>query len=152
MSSQVQVILREEVHKLGAAGDVVNVKAGYARNFLVPRGKASLATASQIAEVEHHKRVIGERQAKELKDLNAFAQKIHSIVLETTAQAGEEDKLFGSVTSQNIADLLAEKGIEIDRRKIELSEPIKSLGEHKIDIKLHREVVASVKLVVSAAE
>jgi large subunit ribosomal protein L9 len=152
VSSQVQVILREDVYRLGRAGEVVKVRSGYARNFLVPEGKATLATASQLSEVAHHKRVIADKQAKELKDLNALAQKIHSLVLETTAQAGEEDKLFGSVTSQNIAALLAEKGIEIDRRKIELAEPVKTLGEHKISIKLHRDVIATVKLVVSAAE
>jgi large subunit ribosomal protein L9 len=152
MSTQIQIILREDVRKLGAAGDVVKVKAGYARNFLVPKGQATLATASQLAEVEHHKRVISEKRAKEMKDLNAFAHKIHSLVLETTAQAGEEGKLFGSVTSQNIADLLAEKGVTVDRRKIELSEPIRSLGEHQVRVKLHSEVFATVKIVVSAAE
>jgi large subunit ribosomal protein L9 len=152
MSNQVKVVLREDVPKLGEAGDVVSVKAGYARNFLVPNDKATLATAAKVAEVEHHKRVINEKLAKELKDLGAVKQKIQSQVLEATAQAGEEGRLFGSVTSQNIADLLAGKGLQIDRRKIALDEPIKTLGEHKIDIKLHRDVVATVKLVVSAEE
>jgi large subunit ribosomal protein L9 len=152
MSNQIKVVLREPVQKLGAAGDVVSVKSGYARNFLIPNNKATLATAAKVAEVEHHKRVIQDQLAKELKDLSALKHKIQSIALEASAQAGEEGRLFGSVTSQNVADLLAEKGVEIDRRKISMDESIKTLGEHKIDIKLHSDVVATVKLVVSAEE
>jgi large subunit ribosomal protein L9 len=152
MNTQVQVILREEVAKLGQAGDVVGVRPGYARNYLVPKGMATLATASKLAQVEHNRRVIAEKLAKELKDLNAVKHKIQSLVLEASAQAGEEGRLFGSITSQNIADLLAEKGIDIDRRKIALDDSIKELGEHKVEIKLQRELSATVKLVVSAAE
>jgi large subunit ribosomal protein L9 len=151
MNRQVQVILREDVSRLGQAGDVVAVRPGYARNYLLPMGMATLATASKLAEVEHQRRVITAKVTKELKDLNAVKHKIQSLVLEASAQAGEEGRLFGSITSQNIADLLAEKGIEIDRRKIALDDSIKQLGEHEVQVKLHRDLSATVKLVVTAA-
>lgn len=148
----VKVILTEEVPKLGAAGDLVSVKPGYARNFLVPRGLASFATESSIKEVEHHKRVIAEKVAKQLKDLRAVAHKLKAMNLETKRRAGEDGKLFGSVTSANIAELIEAQGLSIDRRKIQLSEPIKETGEFTVDIKLHSEVESSVKLVVGLEE
>jgi large subunit ribosomal protein L9 len=150
--AQVKVILREDVPKLGDAGDLVSVKPGHARNFLLPQGKALLATAAKVAELEHHKRQIAEKVAKEMKDLSAARDRLEQIVLEVGAKAGEEGKLFGSVTAAQIAELLGEKGVEIDRRKIELADPIKELGEHKVPIKLHREVVANIVLKVTAAE
>ena len=150
--ASVQLILQEQVEKLGAAGDLVNVKPGYARNFLIPQGKAMLATKSRVNELEHHKRVIADKQAKELKDVNAVAHKLKSMVIEASRRAGEDGKLFGSVTTQNVADLISEKGIEVDRRKIQLPEAIKEVGEHEIAIKLHAEVVATVKLVISVEE
>jgi large subunit ribosomal protein L9 len=150
--SQVKLILREEIPNLGDAGDVVSVKPGYARNYLLPLGKAMPATAANVNQLAHHKRVIAEKLAKEMKDLKAARDRIQAHVLEVKAQAGEAGKLFGSVTAQNVADLLAAKGIEIDRRKIELSEPIKELGEHSVSIKLRGEIVAVVKVVVTAAE
>lgn len=148
----VQVILREDVHALGQAGDIVRVKPGYARNFLVPQGKATPATAERVHQVEHQQRVISEKRAKELMDLEAVKAKLDATKLEISAQAGEEGKLFGSVTSQNLADLLAEKGLEVDRRKIVLQEPIKRVGEHKIAIRLRSDVVAEFKVTVKAAE
>ena len=148
----VQIILRDDVGRLGNAGDVVKVKPGYARNYLIPQGKAIVATESQVKELEHQKRVISDHRAKELKDHEAIAHKVQSIKLEVERRAGEDGKLFGSVTSQNIADMLAEKGLEVDRRKIQLSEPIKEMGEHEIEIRLHREVSAKIKLTVSAEE
>ena len=148
----VQVILREDVHALGQAGDIVRVKPGYARNFLVPQGKATPATAERVHQVEHQQRVISEKRAKELTDLEAVKAKLDATKLEIEAQAGEEGKLFGSVTSQNLADLLAEKGLEVDRRKIVLQEPIKRVGEHKIAIRLRSDVVAEFKVTVKAAE
>ena len=150
--AQVKIILREDVNKLGNAGDVVSVKPGYARNYLLPTGKASIATEARVQELEHQKRVIAEKVAKELKDLNAAKDRLEQLALEVEAQVGEEGKLFGSVTAANVAELLAEKGFEIDRRKIELGEPIKEAGQHQVPIKLHREVVANVKLEVRAAE
>ncbi|MDP6977077.1 MAG: 50S ribosomal protein L9 [Myxococcota bacterium] len=148
----VKVILREEVPKLGTAGDLVSVKPGYARNFLVPRGMATIATESGIKELEHHQRVIAEKLAKELKDLRATSHKLKAMTLEARRRAGEDGKLFGSVTSQNIAELIEEQGVKIDRRKIQLADAIKEIGEHTIAIKLHSEIESSVKLVVSAEE
>ena len=149
---QVQVILREDVHALGDAGDIVSVKPGYARNFLVPEGKALLATAERVNEVEHQKRVISEKNAKELKDLESVKAKLQGIMLEFEAQAGDEGKLFGSVTALNLAERLADKGLEVDRRKIVLDEPIKTLGEHSVAIRLRSDVVAEFKVTVKRAE
>lgn len=150
--SQVKVILREDAGRLGNAGDLVSVKPGFARNFLVPQGKATLATESNIRELEHNQRVISERLAKELKDLRATSHKLKSMVVEVEKRAGEDGKLFGSVTTANIADLIAAKGVKLDRRKIQLPDSIKEVGEHTIAIKLHSEIEASVKLIVSLEE
>ena len=149
--AQIKLILREEVEKLGRPGDLVAVKPGYARNYLLPKGKASLATAARIKELEHHRRVIADEQAKTLADLESLKRKIESITLEVEAQAGGEGKLFGSVTMQNVADMLAQKGVEIDRRKLQADDVIKSLGEHEVSVRLHPELVAKVKLVVTAS-
>lgn len=147
----VKVILREDIARLGDAGDLVNVKPGYARNFLIPQGKAIFATAAKVKELEHHRRIIAENMAKHLKDLTAAKDRLEQLRLEVEAQAGEEGKLFGSVTTLQIAELVAAKGIEIDRRKIDLKEPIKELGDHEVPVKLHREVIATLKLKVTAA-
>ncbi len=149
--AQIKLILREDVEKLGHAGDLVAVKPGYARNYLLPKGKASLATAARVKELEHHRRVIAEQQAKALADLEGVKQKIESLTLEVEAKAGEEGKLFGSVTMQNVADLLAGKGVEIDRRKLQADHAIKRVGEHEVSLRLHRELVARVKVVVTAS-
>ena len=148
--SHVKLILKESVHALGEAGDLVSVKPGYARNYLIPKGKAILATESRVKEMEHHKRVVSEKVAREMKDLHALKDHLEALALEVSARAGGEGKLFGSVTSARIGELLAEKGYEIDRRRIELGDPIKEVGEHTVPIKLHREVVASVKVSVHA--
>lgn len=148
----VQVILSEDVHALGNAGEVVSVKPGFARNYLVPQGKALLATAERVHEVEHQQRVISEKRAKELSDLESVKAKLDSTELEIEAQAGDEGKLFGSVTAQNLAELLAEKGLDVDRRKIVLQEPIKSVGEHTVAIRLRSDVVAEFKVTVKASE
>jgi len=147
----VQVILSEDVHALGDAGEIVSVKPGYARNYLIPKGMAMLATAERVNEVEHKKRVISEKLAKELSDLNAVKSKLNGMKLEVTAQAGEEGKLFGSVTAANLAELIAENGLEVDRRKIQLSEPIKSVGEHTVNVRLRSDVMADFKVTVVAA-
>lgn len=150
--SQVKLILRDDVANLGEAGDLVTAKPGYAHNYLIPQGKADFASESKVRQLEHQRRVIEARQAKDLKDLQAVDHRIRSTPLEVSAKAGEEGKLFGSITSSQIAELLAAKGVEIDRRKIVLPEPIKSLGEHTVAIRLRREVVSEVKLVVRAEE
>ena len=150
--SLVKLILREEIRRLGSAGDVVSVKPGYARNYLLPQGKAVLATRGRVKEGEHQQRVITEKLAKEMKDLEALKVQLEALVLEFAAQAGEEGKLFGSVTAQQVADQLAEKGQSIDRRKISLDEPIRSVGEHVVAVRLRSDVIAELKVVVSAEE
>ena len=149
---QVKLILREDVPKLGHAGEVVSVKPGYARNFLLPQGKAALASEAKVQELEHHRRLIAEKVTRELKDLNAVRDRLEQLQLEVEAKAGEEGRLFGSVTPIQIAELIGEKGVEIDRRKIDLAEPIKEVGDHSVPIRLHREIIAKVKLKVTAAE
>jgi large subunit ribosomal protein L9 len=148
----VRLILREDVVALGDAGEVVDVKPGYARNYLLPQGKAILATAARVNELEHHKRVIAEQLARQLKELKAVKQKLEGIELEFRAQAGEEGRLFGSITAQQLVEQLAEKGMEVDRRKVVLAEPIKSIGEHTVSIRLQNDLVAAVKVRVEAAE
>ncbi len=147
---QVKVILREAVPSLGEAGDLVGVKVGYARNYLLPQGKALLATESKVRQLEHHKRVVSEKAARDLKDLQALRDQLESLALEVTARVGEEGKLFGSVTSANIAEMLAEKGFKIDRRKIDLSETLKKAGDHVVPIRLGGDFVANVPLKISA--
>ncbi len=147
--SLVRLILREDVPKLGDAGDAVSVKPGYARNFLIPQGKAVLATESKLKQFELQRTVIAEKIAKEQKDLEAAAARLEGLTVEVSAQAGEEGKLFGSVTAQQIAELLEEKGFVIDRRKIDLAEPIKMVGEHSVSVKFRGDVSASVKVIVS---
>ena len=147
---QIQIILREEVHRLGDAGEMVSVKPGYARNFLLPQGKAVLATRDRVKEIEHQKRVIDEKMSRDLKDLEAMKSRIESISLEFSAQAGEEGKLFGSVTAQQLADRLAEQGVEIDRRKISLADPIRTLGEDTVTVRLRGELAAELKVKVKA--
>jgi large subunit ribosomal protein L9 len=149
--AQVKVILREDIPRLGDAGEVVSVRPGFARNFLLPQGKAILATESTVKALDHHQRVIAERLSREKKTLEGEKARIEAIQLEVAVQVGEEGKLFGSVTAAQIAELLAAQGVSVDRRKIELGEPIKEVGEHRVPLRLHREVVAQVRLNVRAA-
>ena len=147
--SAIQVILREDVAQLSSAGDLVSVKPSYARSFLVPGGMVILATHANVKALEHNKRVISEKLAKDLKDLRATSHKLKSMVIEVKRRAGEDGKLFGSVTTANIAELIAQKGIKLDRRKIELPDSIKEVGEHSIRIKLHSDIDTAVKLIVT---
>jgi large subunit ribosomal protein L9 len=144
----VKLILRESVPSLGEAGDLVDVKVGFARNYLLPKQKAILATEARVREIEHHKRVVMEKVVKEMKNLEAVRDRLQATPLEVAARVGEEGKLFGSVTAAQIAELLAEKGFDIERRKIALDEPIKEAGEHRVSIRLHRDVIAEVALTV----
>jgi large subunit ribosomal protein L9 len=150
--SQIKVILRQDVTSLGDAGEVVSVKPGYAFNFLLPQGKAILASEEKLNALEHHKRVVGEHVARERKLLDAQRDRLQQVVLEIPVKAGEEGRLFGSVTAIQLAELLAARGHEVDRRKILLDEPIKEIGEHEVGIRLHRDVVAKLKVKVIAAE
>ncbi|HEU4431104.1 MAG TPA: 50S ribosomal protein L9 [Myxococcota bacterium] len=146
-----KIILREDVHGLGNAGTVVSVRPGYARNFLLPEGKAVLATEAGVKELDHHQRVIAEKVAREMKTHQAVKSRLEGLKLSVAAQVGEEGKLFGSVTAREIAELIAAQGVEIDRRTIQLVEPIKEAGTHTIAVRLHREVTAQVKVEVTAA-
>jgi large subunit ribosomal protein L9 len=131
---------------------VVKVRPGFARNFLLPQGKAILATEASVNALEHHQRVIAEKMTREKKTLEAEKARIEAITLEISVNVGEEGKLFGSVTAAQIAELLGAKGVSIDRRKIELAEPIREAGEHRVPLRLHRDVIAQLRLTVKAAE
>ena len=146
------IILRENVDGLGTIGDVVSVKVGYARNYLVPQGLASIADERNVKELEHQKRQLARKLEKVTKDAEAVKARIEKVTCEFTQRASEEGKLFGSVTSMDIEAKLNAAGIEIDRKKIQLSEPVKSLGEHTISVKLDAGVVAELKVVVNKEE
>jgi large subunit ribosomal protein L9 len=150
--ANVKVILRESIPSLGEAGAVVTVKPGHAHNYLIPQGKASLATEGNVREIEHQKRVVTERVARELKALGVEKSRLESLRLEVKANVGEEGKLFGSVTAAQIADLIEAQGVQLDRRKIQLEEPIKEIGEHTVPVRLHKDVVANLKVRVAAAD
>lgn len=147
-----EVILRERIEKLGDRGDVVKVKAGYARNFLLPSRKAVLASPYNVRQVEQEKAAAVRREAIEQNEAELLAQQVSQVMLQFTRKVGEHEVLYGSVTALEIADALAERGFEIDRRKIELEESIKSLGQHDVAIKLHREVTAVFKVEVLKEE
>jgi len=147
-----EVILREEIEKLGQRGQVVNVAAGYARNYLLPRKLAVPATEANKKIVEQERQAALRREAKEAAQAKELAALLANVTLTSVQKAGEQDVLFGSVTSKDLAEMLEKQGYTIDRRKIDLEHPIKTLGEHKVNIKLHREVVATVTLVVNREE
>jgi large subunit ribosomal protein L9 len=148
----VEVILKEEVPKLGSIGDVVKVKPGYARNYLLPRGLAVVADPRNLGLVEHQKRVAGEKRERELRQAQTLAGKLRGAMVTITARAGEEGKLFGSVTNIDIERALEAQGFSIDRRRIRLDEPIKSLGEYAVPVHLPLGVEASVAVKVVAGE
>ncbi|MGK0361193.1 MAG: large subunit ribosomal protein L9 [Bradymonadia bacterium] len=146
-----QIILREEIAHLGDVGDVVNVKSGYARNFLLPRGLAVLANERQVKRVEHEKRLISKKIERMRGDAEERKKSLNKIVLVVRKAAGESGKLFGSVTTMEIDALLKEQGYEINRRKLVMPEStIKTVGEHAVGIKLHRDVTATITVIVQA--
>ena len=145
------IILTETVEGLGKIGDQLTVKPGYARNFLVPQGFAVVANLRNIKELEHNKRQLAYKMQKQTQDAELLKNKIEKVSFIFALRAGEEGKLFGSVTSQDLAAKLTEQGIEIDRKKIVLDEQIKTLGEHAVSIKLTAGIVATVNVVVNAA-
>jgi large subunit ribosomal protein L9 len=145
----VEVILRADVDKLGRRGDVVKVAEGYGRNFLLPRGLALAVTEANKAMIAKERKALEARLAKEKVEFQALADRIGSLRFVAPRKVGENDVLYGSVTSGDIAEFLKAKGIEIDKRKVQLDEPIKHLGDHEVKIKLHPEVVATLKLMVS---
>ena len=143
-----QIILQEDVEKLGTRGEVVEVKEGYARNFLLPRKLALEASAGNMKRLEKMRAVFAKKEAVEKGDAQKLAELLASVSLELTRKAGETDQLFGSVTSADISEALATQGFTVEKRKIALAEPIKLIGEYEVPLKLHREVGATVKLTV----
>ncbi|HXO87285.1 MAG TPA: 50S ribosomal protein L9 [Candidatus Acidoferrales bacterium] len=143
-----QIILQEDVEKLGSRGQVVEVKEGYARNFLLPRKLALEASAGNMKRLEKMRAVFAKKEAVEKGDAQKLAELLAGVSLELTRKAGETDQLFGSVTSADLSEALAAQGFTVDKRKIALAEPIKVIGEYEVPLKLHREVSATVKLTV----
>jgi large subunit ribosomal protein L9 len=147
-----QVILRKEFETLGKAGEVVTVKPGYARNYLIPRGIAYSVTRANLARLEHEKQVAQVRDVKDRRRAGDLQAKLQGVRLIAAVQVGEEDRMFGSVTSAHVAELLKARGLEVDHRKIYLAEPIRRLGEFEVPIKLHRDVTVTIMLDVVKAE
>jgi large subunit ribosomal protein L9 len=141
-----KVILTEDVAHLGSAGDMLKVKDGFARNYLIPKAMAVIATTENVKQLEHQKRQIQAKLNKIKKDSESLAQRIENISCTIARAAGEEDKLFGSVTTADIYAGLKNEGIEVDKKKILLDEPIKSLGIFSVPIKIHSEVTANLKV------
>ena len=145
-----EVILREHVDNLGRRGDLVKVADGYARNYLLPRKLALLATDGNKKVIEREKVKFDIKEAEEQKVAQAVADRLATVEIEIARKVGETDALFGSVTNADVADALAAKGFDIDRRKIQLHEPIKKIGEVEVPVKLHRDVVVKLKVKVVA--
>ncbi len=144
-----KVILQENVEGLGYLGDVLTVADGYARNFLLPRKKAVVAEERQVKLLQHLKRQIDQKAKKELEALGDIGKQMSNISLNFEVQTGKDDKLFGSVTSKDIAEQLAAQGMTVDRRKIQLPQPLKELGTFPVPIKLHRDVVTKINVTLA---
>jgi large subunit ribosomal protein L9 len=147
-----QIILQEDVEKLGTRGQVVEVAEGYARNFLLPRKLGLEASAGNMKRLEKMRAVFAKKEATEKEAAQKLAELLVGVSLELTRRAGENDQLFGSVTSADVSDALAAQGYNVEKRKIALADPIKVVGEYEIPVKLHREVTAAVKLAVKKEE
>jgi large subunit ribosomal protein L9 len=147
-----KLLLKEDVDGLGFCGDEVEVKDGYGRNFLIPKGKALLATPNNLKAFNHQKRVVQGKVTKVIAAAQAVADEIGKVTCLVKKKVGDTGKMFGSVTAQEVADLLKGQGVEVDRRKIQIAEPIKKAGEYKIPVKLHSEVTAEIKLVVEGEQ
>jgi large subunit ribosomal protein L9 len=148
----VEVILREHIEHLGRRGDIVKVAAGYARNYLLPRKLALTVTEANKKQIERERKVADSREAEERQLAEALATRLSQIELVIARRVGETEALYGSVTSADIAEALAAKGLEIERRRIQLDEPIKQLGETTVPVKLHRDVTGQVKVSVVKEE
>jgi large subunit ribosomal protein L9 len=147
-----QIILQEDVEKLGTRGQLVEVAEGYARNFLLPRKLALEANAGNMKRLEKMRAAFAKKEAVERGDAETLAGLLAGVALEVRRKSGENDQLFGSVTSADISEALAAQGYTVDKRKITLAEPIKLVGDYEIPVKLHREVTATVKLAVKKEE
>ena len=145
-----QLILTTDIPALGQAGEVVDVKPGYGANYLLPRGKAVLATANNQRQLHHKRRQIEAQLARERADAEGLASRLEGLSVTLMRLVGEGDKIFGSVTNRDIAEALAAEGVEVDSRQILLETPLKALGVYEVDIKLHRDVKVQVKVWVVA--
>ena len=144
-----KVLLREDVDDLGARGEIVRVRAGYARNYLLPRNLAVEASAGNVKGIENERAALLKKEAKERASADAQSQQMSTLDLEFRRKAGEQGALYGSVTSMDIADALRERGYEIDRYRIHLREPLKRVGEYTVPVRLHREVTIELKIRVA---
>jgi large subunit ribosomal protein L9 len=144
-----KVILTKDMDNLGKAGALVEVKTGYGRNYLLPRNLAVLATAKNVRQLDHQKAGILARSAKEKQNMTAMAGKLTVIELKFTRKVGDQNKLFGSVTSKDIHEQLVAQGYQVERKQIHLPEPLKEIGTHEVPVKLHSEVTAKVKVTVA---
>jgi large subunit ribosomal protein L9 len=147
-----QIILTQDVANLGKAGELVAVKPGYGRNYLIPRGYAVSATANNVNRLEHERKVIERRVAKEKATAQSIADRLNGMTLQFERQVGEEDKLFGSVSNRDIAEQLKKAGIDLDHRKIELEHPVKALGKYETPVRLGAGVTAQLKFWVVSKE
>jgi large subunit ribosomal protein L9 len=145
-----KVILREDVENLGKGGEVVDVKDGYGRNFLLPRGLAVTANPRNVRELEHQKQVAAAKAAKLKASAEAVAKRLADTPVTLKRKVGEQDKLYGSVTAMDIAEALAARGLTVDRRSIDLAEPIKTTGDFEVPVKLHSEVAGKARVKVEA--
>ena len=147
-----EVILREDVPHLGVMGEVVKVKPGFARNYLLPRGLAAEANSRNLNALEHQRRLVDVKRDRERKAAAGIADKIEGLVIEVQARAGEEERLYGSVTNMDIEKLFEERGIHVDRRRIDLADPIKRLGTYRITVTVAHDVKATFTLKVVPEE
>ena len=145
-----KLILREDVENLGRGGDVVDVKPGYGRNFLLPRGLAVTANPKNLREIDHQKAVATAKAVKLKASAQAIAKRLSETPVTLKRKVGDQNKLFGSVTALDIAEALAARGLQLDRRSIELAEPIKTLGDFEVSVKLHHDIVGKAKVKVEA--
>ena len=143
-----KVILKQDVEKLGKTGDIVKVAPGYGRNYLIPRKFAVLATPGNIKIIEFEKLALARRDQRDKDAASLLAQELAKMTVVVKRRTGEEGSLYGSVTAQDIAEFLATRQIEIDKRKIQLEDPIKAIGEYQVSIRLHREVTVSIRVAV----
>jgi large subunit ribosomal protein L9 len=143
-----QIILQQDIEKLGTRGEVVEVSAGYARNYLLPQKLGMAATAGNLKRLEHMRVIYAKREATERDDAQKLADLLAAVTLTMSRKAGENDQLFGSVTSADVVEGLAAQGFSVDKHKIQLEEPIKLIGEFQVPVRLHRDVTATVKVIV----
>lgn len=144
------ILLREDLEHVGGRGEIVKVRAGYARNYLLPQGLATLATKGNVKQIEQERAALLKKAAIEKATAEAQLEQMEGLTLEFARKAGEHGTLFGSVTSMDIAEALAKKGYEIDRKRVSLRDPIKETGEYTVNVKLHREVTLAVPVIVTA--